>query len=134
MLKTLSTSKIAWTYLWIRTLRISSRLQFHLMPADIIHVNDLLPKCVLVTSYLNFDQFAGSYRLRCALLWSGLAVAVPAAVVGQVNTSRLDVTASPTAKPATGKSQSCQQPVVVIATRRRDVSVIVITEMSFCDA
>ena len=37
------------------------------------------------------------------LLWSRLAVAVPAAVVGQVNTSRLDVTASPTAKPATGK-------------------------------
>ena len=52
---------------------------------------------------------------------------------GQVNTSRLDVTASPTAKPATGKSQSCQQPVVVVATRRRAVSVIVIAEMSFCD-
>jgi len=46
-----------------------------------------------------------------------------------------DVTASPTAKPATGKSQStCQQPVVVVATRRRAVSVIVIDEMSFCDA
>ena len=53
-----------------RTLSISSRLQFHLMTADIIHLNDLLPKCVLVTSFLNFDQFAGSYRLRCALLWS----------------------------------------------------------------
>jgi len=62
-------------------------------------------------------------------------VAVPAAVVGQVNTSRLDVTASPTTKPATGKSQStCQQPVVVVATRRRAMSVIVIDEMSFCDA
>ena len=34
---------------------------------------------------------------------------------------------------ATGKSQSCQQHVVVIATRRRAVSVIVIAEMSFCD-
>jgi len=34
-----------------------------------------------VTSYLNFDLFAGSYLLRCALLWSGLAVAVPAAVL-----------------------------------------------------
>ena len=67
------------------------------------------------------------------LLWSRLAVAVPAAVVGQVNTSRLDVTASPTAKPATGKSQSCQQPVVVVATRSwRAVSVIVIDEKSFC--
>jgi len=45
-----------------------------------------------------------------------------------------DVTASPTAKQATGKSQSCQQPVVVAATRRRAMSVIVIAEMSFCDA
>jgi len=54
-----------------------------------------------VTSHLNFDLFAGSYRLRCALS-CGLAVVVPAAVVVQVNTSRLDVTATPTAKPATG--------------------------------
>jgi len=109
--------KIARTYLSICTFRISSRLHFHLMPADIIHLNDLLPKCVLVTSYLNFDLFAASHRLKCALLWSGLAVAVPAAVVGQVNTSRVDVTASPTPKP----------------TRRRAVSVIVIAEMSFCN-
>ena len=101
MLKTLSV-KIAWTYLWIRTCSISCRLQVHLMPAYNIHLNDLLPKCVLVTSYLNNDQFAGSYRLRCALLWSGLAVAVPAAVVGQVNASTLHVTASHTAKPAIG--------------------------------
>jgi len=67
-------------------------------------------------------------------MWSGLAVEVPAAVVGQVNTPTLDVTAWPTAKPATGKSQSCQQPVVVVATRRRVVSVIVIAETASCDA
>jgi len=86
------------------------------MPADIIHLNDLLRR-VLVTSYLNFDLFAGSYRLRCALLWSGLAVAILATVVVQVNMSRLDVTALPTAKPVAGKSQSCQHPVIVVATR-----------------
>jgi len=42
------------------------------------------------------------------------------------------VAASPKVKPATGKSQPCQQPVVVVATRRRAVSVsaIVIAEMS----
>ena len=77
--------KTAWTYLWIRTWSISGRLQFHLTPADIIHL----------TSNLKFDQFAASYRLRCVLLWIGPAVAVPAAVVGQVNTSSIDVTADP---------------------------------------
>jgi len=127
VLKTLST-KTVWTYLWIRYWGISSRSQFYLMPADIIHLNDLLSTSVLVTSYLNFDQFAGSYLLRCALLWSGLAVAVPAAVVGQVGPKH--VAASPKVKSATGKSQPCQQPVVVVATRRRAVSAIVIAEMS----
>jgi len=110
--------KIAWTYLWIRTWSISIQqlvVALH-MPADIIHLNDLLRR-VLVTSYLNFDLFAGSYRLRCALLWSGLAVAILATVVVQVNMSRLDVTALPTAKPVAGKSQSCQHPVIVVATR-----------------
>jgi len=55
-----------------------------------------------VTSHLNFDLFAGCYQLRCTLLSCGLAVVVPAAVVVQVNTSTLNVTATPTAKPATG--------------------------------
>ena len=77
--------KTARTYLWIRTWSISGRLQLHLTPADIKHL----------TSNLKFDQFAASYRLRCVLLWSGPAVAVPAAVVGQVNTSTHDVTADP---------------------------------------
>jgi len=43
------------------------------------------------------------------------------------------VTRYSTAKPATAKSQSCQQPVVVVATRGRALSVIVIAEMSFCN-
>jgi len=75
-------------------------------------------------------RYATQVQVRSTVERAGC---VPAAVVGQVNTSRVDVTASPTAKPATGKSQSCQQPVVVVATRRRAVSVIVIDEMSFCD-
>ena len=105
------------------------------MPADIISLNDLLPTCSRdVILELRSVRWELSAQVRSThLLWSGLAVALPAAVVGQVNTSRLDVTASPTAKPATGKSQSCQQPVVVVATRSwRAVSVIVIAEMSFC--
>jgi len=112
---------------------ISSRLLFRLKSVDFTLLNDLLLKCLLVTSYLHFVLFAGSHRLRCTLLYSGLAVAVAAAVVVQVNTSSLGVTASPTAKPMTGKFQSYQQPVVVVATHQQAVSVVVIAEISFCD-
>jgi len=54
----------------------------------------------------------GSGALYCGAGWLWRYLSLPDAVVGQVNTSRLDVTASPTAKPATGKCQSCPPPTL----------------------
>jgi len=81
------------------------------------------------TSY--FDLFAGSYRLRCALLSCGPYTCGGRHAGKHVKARRYCNTYSETSD---GKSQSCQQVVDVVVTRRRAVSVNVIAEMLFCDA